>query len=266
MSKNEKMALKFVSNFEVVENIRLNSTTSLIKLVTDSELPDIKPGQFVNIEINDAPGIFLRRPFSIFEVDHPNRVLSLIVKVLGRGSEKLTHVAQGVTISVVYPLGNHFTMPQQEDRILLVGGGSGLAPMLFLAKKSGLPAHQVDIIIGARSKADHVNMEHYGKYGKLHYTTEDGSWGEKGYVTQHSLFVKNLREYDRIYACGPDGMMRAIAKEAKKVGIFCEVSLENLMACGFGVCLCCIEPTREGNKCVCTDGPVFNINELTWQI
>ena len=90
------------------------------------------------------------------------------------------------------------------------------------------------------------------------------SLGEKGFVTQHSVFTTSLKSYNKIYACGPDGMMRAIAKEAKAADVFCEVSLENLMACGFGVCLCCIEPTTKGNLCVCTEGPVFNINDLKW--
>jgi dihydroorotate dehydrogenase electron transfer subunit len=165
---------------------------------------------------------------------------------------------------MVYPLGKTFTYPSSDDKILLIGGGSGVAPMLFLAKESGLPVENVDILLGARSKEDHINVDSYKKYANLHYASEDGSLGEKGYVTQHSVFTNNLNSYTKIYACGPDGMMRAIAKEAKAANVFCEVSLENLMACGFGVCLCCIEPTTKGNLCVCTDGPVFNINDLKW--
>jgi dihydroorotate dehydrogenase electron transfer subunit len=107
-------------------------------------------------------------------------------------------------------------------------------------------------------------VDEYAKYGNLYFTTENGSLGEKGFVTQHSVFQNRLENYDKIYACGPDAMMKAIAKEAKKANVFCEVSLENLMACGFGVCLCCIEPTVKGNLCVCTEGPVFNINDLKW--
>jgi dihydroorotate dehydrogenase electron transfer subunit len=100
----------------------------------------------------------------------------------------------------------------------------------------------------------------------MQFTTEDGTLGFRGLVTQHPIFAHDLKKYNRIYACGPDGMMKAIAKEAKKAGVECEVSLENLMACGFGVCLCCIEPTVNGNVCVCTEGPVFNINDLKWPI
>lgn len=260
------MPNKFVADFIVIENTALNSTNFLIKIKAESNLPKIKPGQFVNVEIDNAQEVFLRRPFSVFEVDYLNNTLSMIVKILGRGSEKLTRIQVGDRISLVYPLGKSFTSPQKSDRILLIGGGSGVAPMLFLAKESGLPKEQVDIILGARTREDHIDVTPYSSYATLHYTSEDGSLGEKGFVTQHSIFTGQLNSYDKIYACGPDGMMKAVAKEAKAAGVFCEVSLENLMACGFGVCLCCIEPTTKGNLCVCKDGPVFNINELKWQI
>jgi len=258
------MPKKFVHDFKVVENVKLNSTNFLIKIKCDTTLPEIKPGQFVNVEVKDATEVFLRRPFSIFEVDYPNNTLSMIIKILGRGSRKLTEIKAKDSISIVYPLGKSFTYPERNDKILLIGGGSGVAPMLFLAKESGLSVKDVDILLGARTREDHVDVSEYANYANLHYASEDGSLGEKGFVTQHSVFTNNLKAYDKVYACGPDGMMRAIAKEAKAAGVFCEVSLENLMACGFGVCLCCIEPTNKGNQCVCTDGPVFNINELKW--
>lgn len=257
------MSKKSVADFFVVENTALNSTNFLIKLKSESELPGIEPGQFVNVDIEGTDEIFLRRPFSIFEVDYQENTLSLIVKILGRGSKKLTEIKSGDKCSIVYPLGKGFTIPKRNEKVLLVGGGSGVAPMLFLAKVSGLPAENVNLLLGARSSEDHIDVKEYGKYGNLHFATEDGSMGEKGFVTQHSAF-KELRSFDRIYACGPDGMMKAIAKEAKKEDVFCEVSLENLMACGFGVCLCCIEPTTKGNQCVCTEGPVFNIKDLKW--
>lgn len=264
MRKFKRMAKKFVADFVVVDNKPLNATNFLIKARSNSALPTILPGQFINVEISGSKEIFLRRPFSVFEVDYNQNTISMIVKILGRGSKKLTEIEAGCNISLVYPLGKSFTYPAATDKVLLIGGGSGVAPMLFLAKESGLDKTQVDILLGARTKEDHIDVESYSKYANLHYATEDGSLGEKGFVTQHSVFVNDLSKYDKIYACGPDGMMRAIAKVAKAADVFCEVSLENLMACGFGVCLCCIEPTNKGNLCVCTDGPVFNINELKW--
>jgi len=260
------MPKKFVHDFRIITNSQLNATNFLIKVQSETKLPQILPGQFVNVEIKNSQEVFLRRPFSIFEVDYLNNTISMIIKILGRGSEKLTQVQVGDTMSLVFPLGKSFTYPDKNDHVLLVGGGSGVAPMLFLAKESSLPKENVHIILGAKTKQDHIDVSHYSEYASLHYVSEDGSHGEKGFVTQHSMFTNNLQNYSKIYACGPDGMMKAVAKEAKAAGVFCEVSLENLMACGFGVCLCCIEPTISGNKCVCTDGPVFNINELQWQI
>ncbi|RIH63182.1 dihydroorotate dehydrogenase electron transfer subunit [Mariniphaga sediminis] len=259
------MGKKSVADFIITENIPLNKDNYLIRLKSPESLPPIKPGQFVNIDIKNSSEIFLRRPFSVFETDYKNNSISIIVKVLGRGSKKLTEVKAGEVLSLVYPLGKHFTYPSPGDKVLAVGGGSGLAPMLFLARESGLPAENMDIIIGARSATDHIDASAYNKYGNIYFTTEDGTLGTRGLVTHHPLFGE-LANYDKIYACGPEGMMKAVAREAKKTGVFCEVSLENLMACGFGVCLCCIEPTVNGNLCVCTEGPVFNINDLKWQI
>lgn len=258
------MSKKAVKDFFVVENTPLNSTNFLIKLKAPEKLPELHPGQFVNVEIKGTDEIFLRRPFSIYEVDYKANSLSLIVKILGRGSKKFTEIKKGDKCSVVYPLGKGFTFPSENEKILLIGGGSGVAPMLFLSKVSGLKKENVNLLLGARNSDDHIDVHEYNKYGILHFATEDGSLGEKGFVTQHSVFTKNLKSFDRIYACGPDGMMKAVAKKAKEADVFCEVSLENLMACGFGVCLCCIEPTKKGNLCVCTEGPVFNINDLKW--
>ncbi|MBN2663054.1 MAG: dihydroorotate dehydrogenase electron transfer subunit [Bacteroidales bacterium] len=258
------MGKKFVENFQVVQNTPLNSTNFLIKIQSEKKLPEMLPGQFVNVEVKNSSEIFLRRPFSIFEVDYSENTISLLVKILGRGSKSLTEVEVGTSVNIVYPLGKGFTKPEIDDKILLIGGGSGVAPLLFLAKESGLTADNVDVILGAKTSNDHINVNNYVSFANMHFTTEDGSLGEKGFVTQHSLFKNKLKSYNKIYACGPDGMMKAVAKEAKAAKLFCEVSLENLMACGFGVCLCCIEPTSKGNLCVCTEGPVFNINDLKW--
>ena len=263
-SKLLLMSKKFVHDFLVKDNIQLNSSNFLINLQSKEELRELLPGQFVNVEIKNSKEIFLRRPFSVFDVDYENNTISLIVKILGRGSKTLTEIKTGDILNIIFPLGKNFTKPEQKDKILLVGGGSGLAPMLFQAKVSGLKKENVDIIIGARTKEDHISVDNYLEFANIHFTTVDGSQGEKGFVTQHSIFTKWLRTYDKVYACGPDGMMRAVAKEANKLNIFCEVSLENLMACGFGVCLCCIEPTVKGNLCICTEGPVFNIKDLKW--
>jgi dihydroorotate dehydrogenase electron transfer subunit len=255
---------KTVIDFLLVENKQLNKDNFRLILQSPIPLSDIYPGQFTNVEIREAKEIFLRRPFSILDVNYQNQTVSLLIKVLGRGSKKLTEASVGQKVSAIFPLGRSFTTPGKGDRILLIGGGSGVAPMLFLAKICGLSPEQVHILIGARSAADHVDIADYRPFGQFYFTTEDGSLGEKGYVTNHPIFAETVEQFDKIYTCGPDLMMKAIAKIANEKNIFCEVSLENMMACGFGVCLCCVEDTKAGHKCVCTDGPVFNVNELKW--
>lgn len=255
---------KTVTDFLLLENKQLNKDNFRLLLQSPHPIADIFPGQFINVEIKEATEIFLRRPFSILNVDYENRTISILVKILGRGSKKLTEAHVGQTVNAIFPLGKSFTLPDMSDRILLIGGGSGVAPMLFLAKICGLDPANVTVLIGARSASDHIDVSSYLDFGQFFFTTEDGSLGEKGYVTNHPVFTEQLNEFDKIYTCGPDLMMKVIGKKAIEKDIFCEVSLENMMACGFGVCLCCVEDTRAGHKSVCTDGPVFNVNDLKW--
>jgi dihydroorotate dehydrogenase electron transfer subunit len=255
---------KTVTDFLLLENKQLNKDNFLLILQSPNQVSDISPGQFINVEIKEATEIFLRRPFSVLDVDYKKQTISLLVKILGRGSKKLTEASPGQTINAILPLGKSFTLPDKSDQILLIGGGSGVAPMLFLAKICGLDPLNVTVLIGAKSVSDHVDISDYKPFGNFLFTTEDGSLGEKGYVTNHSVFVNQLNQFSKIYCCGPDLMMKSIGRTAIEKEIFCEVSLENMMACGFGVCLCCVEDTKSGHKCVCTDGPVFNVNDLKW--
>lgn len=255
---------KTVTDFLLLENKQLNKDNFKLVLHSPDPISDLFPGQFINVEIKEATEIFLRRPFSILDVDYENQTISLLIKILGRGSKKLTEAKAGQKISAIFPLGRSFTLPEKNDRILLIGGGSGVAPMLFLAKICGLDPANVSVLIGARSAGDHIDVTDYKSFGNFYFATEDGSLGEKGYVTNHSVFINQLNQFSKIYTCGPDLMMKSIGRTAIEQNIFCEVSLENMMACGFGVCLCCVEDTKTGHKTVCVDGPVFNVNDLKW--
>lgn len=168
----------------------------------------------------------------------------------------------GDKVNVMLPLGNHFSIPT-SGRPLLIGGGCGVAPMLHLSRIMKAQGLSPIVLIGTRTDKDILRKEEYEKYATVYYTTEDGSFGEKGYVTQHSVLKE---KFDHIYCCGPEVMMKAVAGYANQNNINCEVSLENTMACGIGVCLCCVTDTKEGHKCVCTEGPIFNIKDLKWQI
>ena len=146
-------------------------------------------------------------------------------------------------------------------KVAVVGGGVGSAPLYYLAEQLRKNGNDFVILIGARAAKDLYRRDAYEALGRVEYTTEDGSLGEKGYVTNHSVLAE---KFDGIFTCGPKPMMLAVAKYARENNIACEVSLENKMACGLGACLCCVEDTKEGHKCVCTDGPVFSIDELKW--
>ena len=163
------------------------------------------------------------------------------------------------------PLGNGFSMPENpQTKVLLIGGGVGTAPLLYLGEALLKKGCKPTFLLGARSKNDLLQLELFEALGNVYTTTEDGSYGEKGYVTMHSVLKEN--KFDLICTCGPKPMMMAVARYAAANGIECEVSLENTMACGVGACLCCVENTREGHVCVCKEGPVFNIKKLLWQI
>jgi len=257
---------KTVQDLEIISNSRLNHDQHLLIVKSPVPVDEIRPGQFANLEVAQSKTTFLRRPFSIFTVDKANNTISFLIKRVGDGTKALTEMKPGESINTIYPLGNSFTLADKREKVLLVGGGVGTAPMFILAQELNSIGCEVNILLGARSAADLVELDEFKKYGKLLITTEDGSKGEKGFVTQHTVFSEKLAGFDRIYTCGPDPMMQAVAREAAAKDVFCEVSLENTMACGFGVCLCCVTPTKEGHKCVCTEGPVFNINDLKWQI
>jgi dihydroorotate dehydrogenase electron transfer subunit len=253
---------KRVQDFVVTANKRVKNDICILELLSSSELPEIKPGQFVQVRADGSKDTFLRRPFSIHDISFKNRTLSLLVQVVGKGSEALYALNQGDTLNLVYPLGNSFTLPAKNEKCILIGGGSGIAPMLYLAKEIEKQGIKPDILLGFRDSGRVIEYETFSEHGNLLITTEDGSMGEKGYVTDHSALIKN--SYSRIYCCGPDAMMKAVARYASGRNTECEVSLENLMGCGIGICLCCIVSTNEGNVCTCTEGPVFNIKDLKW--
>lgn len=257
---------KYILDLVVTQNMQLHANYVLIKLTHAKPLPEMLPGQFAEIRIDGSHTTFLRRPISINYVDRTTNEVWFLVQLVGDGTRQLATVKQGDKVNVVMPLGNGFTMPRDATKAkpLLVGGGVGTAPLLMLGAELAKMGCEPTFLLGARSSNDLLQLELFEKSGKVYTTTEDGSLGEKGYVTQHSIL--HAGGFDRIYTCGPKPMMVSVARYAKARGIACEVSLENKMACGVGACLCCVENTDEGHLCVCKEGPVFNIKKLLWQI
>jgi dihydroorotate dehydrogenase electron transfer subunit len=253
---------KFLSEFKVIDTYNFNEEYVILELWQSEKLPPLYPGQFVQIKIENSPGTFLRRPFSIHDVDIGKNTFKILIQVVGDGTKKLCKVLKGESLNIIYPLGNHFTIPVRSEKVLLVGGGCGIAPLLFLGRSLKQQGSETDFLFGFRNSKRILEYSEYESLGKVWLTTEDGSAGTEGYVTDHPVLENN--NYERIYCCGPEAMLKAIANHCKSKGIFCELTLENLMACGIGVCLCCVVDTVRGNVCSCTDGPVFNINDLKW--
>lgn len=254
---------KYILDLTVVSVEHLNGRYALLKLTSAERLPEMLPGQFVEVRIDGSSSTFLRRPISINFVDYEYNQLWLLVAAIGDGTRQLVSLSEGATVNCVLPLGNGFTMLERTDeKPLLVGGGVGVAPLLYFGKRIREMGARPTFLLGSRSAGDLLLLDQFEALGDVYVTTEDGTLGEKGFVTNHSILQKE--QFTRISTCGPKPMMVAVARFAQQVGIECEASLENMMACGLGACLCCVEKTVKGNVCVCKEGPVFNVRDLNW--
>jgi dihydroorotate dehydrogenase electron transfer subunit len=255
---------KFTNSLLILSNRHISDEYFVLKLQAGEEVKDFRPGQFVQVRVDKSESTFLRRPISIYDVDKEANTFDLLIKIVGKGTEALSLLSEGDMLGVIYPLGNSFTIAEADEKVLLLGGGVGVAPLFLAGKALKDSGVSVEFILGYRTSSQIIDQELFSSIGEVHLTTEDNSAGEEGFVIDHSRLA--CHDYSRIYCCGPDPMMKAVAKLARDNEVYCEVSLENLMACGIGVCLCCIEETVDGNVCACTEGPVFNINNLKWQI
>ena len=233
--------MKKITDFRLIEKKEWAKSTFLL-LQCDEPLEEIKAGQFVQVRVDDAQHTYLRRPISIHDVDYQNRTITLLVQRVGEGTNKMSDTEIGDTLNIIYPLGNGFTLPvgtRQATSVLMVGGGIGIAPLYYLGKMLKEKGIEPQFLLGGRSKSDLIMLEEFESVGKVYITTNDGTLGEAGFVTQHSIWKE--KQFDMIYTCGPKPMMMAVTKIARENNIDCEVSLENLMACGLGACLCCVE-------------------------
>lgn len=226
----------------------------------NKELASItKPGQFVQVLV---PGKTLRRPISVCDIE--DDAIRLVFEVRGEGTEILSHTKTGENINIIAPLGKGFELDPTKKTIF-IGGGIGVPPMLYSARQCG---ENAAVINGFRNKDAIILSEDFEKAGcRLIITTDDGSYGIHGFVTQPLAEI--IDEVEMICACGPTPMLRNIAKMAEEKGVPCQVSLEQRMACGVGACLGCAVAVKDGNggtvyKHVCKDGPVFSSEEVAW--
>ena len=256
---------KYILDLTVRETVAVSKQCVLLRLTADEQLPEMLPGQFVEVRVDHTPSVMLRRPISIHYYNKESNELGLLVQLVGDGTRWMATLKAGDTLNLVLPLGNGFTLPADTaGHPLLIGGGVGVAPLLYLGMKLREMGITPTFLLGSRTENELMQVQEFEKVGPVYITTENGAVGEQGYVTQHSVLTRE--QFTLVYTCGPKPMMVAVARWAKAAGVPCEVSLENKMACGVGACLCCVEDTKEGNVCVCKEGPVFSIDKLSWQI
>jgi len=229
--------------------------------------PLVQPGQFAHVRVPGLPEALLRRPFSIFQVE--GDTFSILYKQVGKGTEVLSRVAPGATLSVIGPLGHGFTVPAAEGETpLLVAGGYGMAAMYLLAQRS---ARKGIVFVGGRRTVDILCVEEFRALGwEVRVATEDGSLGEKGLVTQPlRAELQRTGAGRRLHACGPTPMLRAVGKLAEEFAVPAELSMDEHMCCGVGVCLACVIRVKSGDgweyRRTCTDGPVFDARQIVWE-
>ncbi len=240
------------SFFEIISNKSI--AENVFEMVLSGDTSDITAsGQFVNIKLE---GMFLRRPISV--CDYDENTLTLIYKVVGKGTEEMSTMKNGVKLDILAGLGNGYNLEASGNKPLLIGGGAGVPPMYNLAKKLIALGKEVTVVLGFNKEREIFYKEDFEKIGaKVVITTVDGSVGVKGFVTDA---IKNI-DYTYFYVCGPEPMLKAVYNGTNTSGQF---SFEERMGCGFGACMGCSCKTKYGNKRICKDGPVLLKEEIIW--
>ncbi|PYZ93215.1 dihydroorotate dehydrogenase electron transfer subunit [Salipaludibacillus keqinensis] len=255
-----------VEDLLITEQKQIADNIFMMKLTGNSVSHMDSPGQFIHLKVADGIDPLLRRPISICDVDAGSQELKIIYRTEGKGTKQLSEKKVSDTVNVLGPLGEGFPTDHMErgETALLVGGGVGVPPLYYLAKKLAAKGIDLQIILGFRSEKDVFLEEEFKKLGQVTVTTEDGSRGLKGYVTDGMAQLDV--PYQTYYTCGPTPMLRAVQLSAKSEGY---VSLEERMGCGVGACLACVcdvaeDHIGEGKKYrkACSDGPVFIAGEV----
>lgn len=241
------------SIFKITENIPLTKTVYKMKLMGD--VSDItSSGQFVNIKLD---GLYLRRPISVCDCE--DGVLTLIYKVVGKGTEQMSKMTVGEELNILTGLGNGYDLSLSGDKPLLLGGGVGVPPLYMLCKKLIAEGKEVTVVLGFNTKEEIFCEEDFKSLGaKVLVAIADGSYGIKGFVTDA---IKDI-DYTYFYTCGPEPMLKAIFKSTNTSGQF---SFEERMGCGFGACMGCSCKTVTGYKRICKEGPVLKKEEILWE-
>lgn len=219
-----------------------------------------KPGQFVHVRVGEGCDPLLRRPISIAAANASEGTVTLVYRIVGRGTALLAKLEKGATVDMMGPLGGGFDLAAKQP--LLVGGGMGLAPLIFLAR--AFCPRPVTVLMGGRSQDELYWQSIFADACReIHITTDDGTLGRRGFTVDLLPELLAGCDFDAIYACGPRPMLEGVARLAKAHNIPCQISLEDHMACGVGACLSCTCAGTDGKRRkVCTDGPVFRAEEV----
>lgn len=246
----------------VLSNELLYQQTYLLWLNAPALALAASPGQFCMLRCDSGLKRLLRRPLSIHQVEGGR--VAFLYRLMGQGTQWLADRKKGEEVDMLGPLGNGFAVEPQTKRLLLVAGGIGFAPLRFLAEKALAEGREVTLLLGAKTASHLYPRQLLPKGARLMVATEDGSEGSKGLVTP--LAIKYGGQADRAFACGPEPMYRALVGERTALprGLRVQVSLEVRLGCGIGACLSCSIKTRGGQRHVCKDGPVFDMDEVVW--
>ena len=241
------------SIFTIKENRALTDLVWLMRLEGDTS--DITAaGQFVNIQLD---GLYLRRPISVFDCEEG--LLSIIYKVVGKGTEQMTTLPVGTELDILTGLGNGYDLEKVGEKPVLVGGGVGVPPMYYLAKRLIAAGKKPEIVVGFNTESEIFGVEFFEALGlNVTVTTVDGSRGIKGFVTN----ALETLDYDYICTCGPEPMLKALYRATECSG---QYSFEERMGCGFGACMGCSCKTVTGYKRICKDGPILEKEEILWE-
>ena len=247
----------------VLANDRLAEGVGLIVLHAPYVAEHVRPGQFVHLRIAEGTDFLLRRPFSVHRRGGGH--VELLYQVLGAGTRELSLKKPGDPMDVVGPLGHGWTLPEDARHALLVAGGLGSAPLGMLAEDLAARGVAVVVAQGAPTAERLVGRGVFEAVARrIAYSTDDGSQGHHGFVTALSEEFLAAEQFDAVYVCGPEAMQRIVAAQAEARGVYCEVSLERLMACGVGACLSCVVSTVHGLQRACVNGPVFEAADVLW--
>jgi dihydroorotate dehydrogenase electron transfer subunit len=231
-----------------------------LRLACPEIVSGARPGQYVMLKCGEE--LLLRRPISISDANAPSGQIGLLIASIGKGTEWMSHRQPGEELDILGPLGNGFTIDEEAENILLIGGGMGIAPLNFLARHASALGKKVTLVLGARTGELLCPSSHRPDVDACVICTEDASVGIKGRVTDCPDV--HIAEAQQVFACGPLPMYRALVKDPRFAGKSMQVSLEVRMACGIGLCYGCTVKTRHGQKQVCQDGPVFQLGDILW--